>query len=128
MRLASELENLVKTALSNVDGHYSICLLLRRSFFLSDFTSERLSFCPILPQEILLPVRFYLRKTVFLSNFIYLRRSFFLSDFASKPSGFSQIFFLRAPWFLSYFSSEPPRFAQILPQKPPLSFRFYLLI
>lgn len=27
MRLASELENLVKTALSNVDGHYSICLL-----------------------------------------------------------------------------------------------------
>ena len=85
-----------------------MCSLLVVSFipfpsemlFLSDFTSESLSFYQILPQNILF----------LLSVNFYLRTSFFLYDFTSEPPFFCQIltqnylpslrFYLRTPIFI----------------------------
>ena len=118
---AQELNVCVRSTSGGASFHHillqrdclSIRFYLRSVFFLSDFTSERLSFCHILPPEI-----------------------FFLSDFTSERLSFCQIlrheillpvrFYLRKTVFLSNFTSGDPSSCQILPQKDCLSVQFYL--
>lgn len=110
---------------------------------MSDFTSGALSFCQILPQDPLVPVRNYLRNPSFCQ--ILPSSPDFLSDFTPGAPSFCQIlpqeplcsagFYLRSPKFLSDFY---PRSLQILydfisgapsqselPQESRVSVRFF---
>lgn len=120
----------------------SIRFYLRRSQVLSYFTSESLNFCEILPQNVLVSVRLYLRihslcqilpqnspfyvilpqnpldcqflpQNALVSVRYYLRKHQFLSDFTLESPGFCQIL-SQNPGFLSDFTSEPSRFYQVL--------------
>ena len=128
---------------------------LRKTVFLSNFTSEVPSSCQISSQKLLLS-DFYLRSSYWLSDFC-LRNPYFMSDFTTETSSFCQILpynvhlsvrshprrfmflsdftpeptmscqiFLRTPSFLSDFMSEPLSVCQNLPQNPLVSIRFSL--
>ena len=128
---------------------------LRKTVFLSNFTSEVPSSCQISSQKLLLS-DFYLRSSYWLSDFC-LRNPYFMSDFTTETSSFCQILpynvhlsvrchprrfmflsdftpeptmscqiFLRTPSFLSDFMSEPLSVCQNLPQNSLVSIRFYL--
>ena len=112
-------------------------------FFCKHFTSERLSFCQILPQKVLLPARFYLRNSFceILSQILLLTVRFLPQNhlvsvrFYQRPL-VSVRFYLITFIFLTDLTPECSSFCQSLPrthmscqilsQKPLLCVRFYL--